>query len=277
MPKMHENSVYIYSQKIDTRHMYAIVARYIFTRPKAVKKILDERSSDTSRVSSRDICSSYLLAEPVPATTRWMLIVVLRRRCLVPYELELTLPQVVLEASAGSGGRPLPGKGRADVAIARIDSLLAKVQLHRDGGVSRVDPVIASRHRLYRKRTSSSPRGLLLVAAVVVVVAVVVAVTFVATRDRAAIIRIEDAYFGLPSARETRALQRTATSYAVSTRQEYIPCPSTFVRVRTFLSLSLSFSLSLYLIAHRRPGVWGVVTIEAICVLHTTCRLTPRS
>lgn len=133
-----------------------------------------------------------------------MLIVAWRRRCLVAYELELTLPQVILEASAGSGGRPLPGKGRADVA--RIDSLLAKVQLHRDDGVSRVDPVIASRHRLYRKRTSSSPRGLLLVAAAANVVAVVVAVTFVATRDRAAIIRIEDAYLGLPSARETRAL-----------------------------------------------------------------------
>lgn len=168
-------------------------------------------------MSSKDICSSYLLAEPVPSTTRWMSIVVWRRRCLVPYELELTLPQVILETGAGSGGRPLPGKGRADVAIARIDSLLAKVQLHRDGGVSRVDPVIASRHRLYRKRTSSSPRGLLLVVAAANVVVVVVA-TFVATRDRVAIIRIEDAYFGLPSARKTRALRRTVMPYAVSTR-----------------------------------------------------------
>jgi len=82
------------------------------------------------------------------------------------HELELALPQVVLEAGSWSGGRPLPGKRRASVAIARVDRLLAKVQLHRSAArrgttVSRRPGTIvfiASRHRLYRERTSSSPR-----------------------------------------------------------------------------------------------------------------------
>lgn len=234
-------------------------------------KTLDQGSSDISR--PRDICSSYLLAEPVPATTRWLSIVAWRRCCLVPYELELTFPQVILEAGARPGGRPLPGKGRADVAIARIDRLFAKVQLHRGGGVSRVDPVIASRHRLYRERTSSSPRGFLFVAAAANVV-VVVAVTFVATRDRAAIIRIEDAYFGLPSARETRALPQQRPMRFLRVKNVFQARRRSFAFVRFSLSLSIYISLPLYLIAHRRPGV---VTAEAICALHTTCRLTPYS
>lgn len=37
MLKMHENSVYTYLQKIDTRYTYAIVVRYIFAHPRRGK------------------------------------------------------------------------------------------------------------------------------------------------------------------------------------------------------------------------------------------------
>lgn len=65
--------------------------------------------------------------------------------------MELALPEIVLEAGAGPGGRPLPGKG-----CAAVDRLLAKVELHRLGRVaSRFFVRPGRRARVYR--VTSSP------------------------------------------------------------------------------------------------------------------------
>jgi len=180
----------------------------------------------------------------VPTATRWLSIAAWRQRRrqwrLLSHELELALPQIVLEVGAGPGGRPLPGKRRAAVAV---DRLLAKVELHRGASRSRrPGRSCLSRHVIACIASAlRHPRACSFF--VFVVVAALVAVTVarvVATCGRAALTRIENALRASFRA-ESRALPPRP-------RRLYVPGIYSESPIRSHvLSRSLSFSLSLSL------------------------------